>query len=179
MGYFLLNPLRRLRQDPVRIVSPYVKEGRRVIEIGPGMGFFTIPMARLVGDKGKITAVDLQQRMLSALGKRAQRAGIGRRIELKLAAPDSLRLEGTGRMYDFALAFAVVHELPNQDAFFRELSLSLKPEALILMADPSSRFSREEYEKALAIAVNAGFSKIDEPAIWKSRTAVLQKIAER
>jgi ubiquinone/menaquinone biosynthesis C-methylase UbiE len=177
MGYFLINPLRRLRQNPDRIVSQYVKNDMQVIEIGPGMGFFTIPMAKLVGDNGKITAVDLQQRMLSALRKRAQRAGVLQRMELKRAMPNSLCLDGIERMYDFALAFAVVHEVPDQKAFFRELFVVLKPGALLLMADPLSRFSRKKYESALVIAGNTGFCKIGEPVIWKSRTAVLQKTA--
>jgi ubiquinone/menaquinone biosynthesis C-methylase UbiE len=177
MGYFLLNPFRRLRQNPERIVLPYVKKGMEVIEIGPGMGYFSIPMARIVGDEGKIVAVDLQEQMLKVLGKRAQKAGMRQRIELKRAKPDSLCLEGPGGTYDFALAFAVVHELPDQEAFFRELSAALKPEAMILMADPESRFSPEEYERALAMAVKAGFRKIGEPVIWKSRTALLKKNA--
>lgn len=178
MGYFLLNPLRRLRQDPKKIVSPYVKKDMRIIEVGPGMGYFSIPMARLVGDKGKIIAVDLQERMLKALEKRAHKAGMHQRIDLKLAKPDSLCLEGPGGTYDFALAFAVVHELPNQEAFFRELAAALKPKAMLLMADPESRFSPEEYDKALALAAKADFHKIGEPVIWKSRSALLQKNAE-
>ena len=178
MGYFLVNPMRRLRQNPDDIVSPYVKEGMRVVEVGPGMGYFTIPMARLVGDEGKVTAIDIQERMLSALEKRAKRAGVRQRIELKLAAPDSLRLDGT-ILYDFALAFGVVHEVPDQAVFFRELSAALKPQAMMLMADPSSRFPREHYERALSIAGEAGFRKIDEPKIWKSTTALLQKNGDR
>ena len=47
MGYFLVNPMRRLRQNPDDIISPYVKEGMRVVEVGPGMGYFTIPMVGL------------------------------------------------------------------------------------------------------------------------------------
>jgi len=70
MGYVLANPLRKLYQDPVKLLHPYLKEGMAALEIGPGMGFFTLPMARIVGDKGKIYSVDLQERMLQTLRKR-------------------------------------------------------------------------------------------------------------
>jgi cyclopropane fatty-acyl-phospholipid synthase-like methyltransferase len=173
-GYLLLSPLRRMRQDPVKILSPYVHEGMRVLEIGPGMGFFTIPMARLVGDGGSVTAVDIQERMLAALGKRARGAGVAQRIELKLASQESLCLDRSKPPYDFGLAFGVVHEILDHAAFFRELHDALKPGAFFLMADPLSRFTSEEYESALAVASTAGFIKIWEPFIRRSRTALLR-----
>lgn len=54
MGYLLASRLRRwMEGDPTQILSPYVREGMTVLEPGPGMGFFTIPMARLVGERGE------------------------------------------------------------------------------------------------------------------------------
>jgi tRNA A58 N-methylase Trm61 len=49
-------------QDPVQIVSPYVREGMSVLEPGPGMGFFTIPMARLVGASGPALLPSIRSR---------------------------------------------------------------------------------------------------------------------
>jgi len=72
IGYLLASPLRRrLGQDPVKILSPYVREGMTVLEPGPGMGFFTIPLARLVGPSGRVIAVDLQPKMIESLKRRA------------------------------------------------------------------------------------------------------------
>ncbi len=45
-GYFLASPLRQLFQDPAKILAPYVREGMTVLEPGPGMGFFTLELAR-------------------------------------------------------------------------------------------------------------------------------------
>ncbi len=90
MGYFLASPLRRLIQNPERIIGPYISEGMRVLEIGPGMGFFTLPMARMVGEKGKIYCVDIQRRMLHTLRRRAKKAGIADRIEDRLCSDTSL-----------------------------------------------------------------------------------------
>jgi len=56
--------------------------GDRVVDIGCGMGYFTIPMAKLVQKKGKVIAVDMQFKMLSGLWKRANQAGVGEQIDL-------------------------------------------------------------------------------------------------
>jgi ubiquinone/menaquinone biosynthesis C-methylase UbiE len=63
LGYFLLNPFRRLRQDPRKLLKPYVREGMTVLEPGPGTGFFTLELLRLVGKSGRVIASDVQPRM--------------------------------------------------------------------------------------------------------------------
>ncbi|MFY9643515.1 MAG: hypothetical protein WCD20_15720 [Rhodomicrobium sp.] len=59
MGYLLASPIRKWWQDPARILSPYVRAGMTVLEPGPGMGFFTLEIARLVGPSGRLVAVDV------------------------------------------------------------------------------------------------------------------------
>ena len=75
IGYILLNPLRRIRQDPRRLLGPLVREGMTVLEPGSGMGYFTLDLARMVGPGGRVVAVDLQDRMLKALRRRALKKG--------------------------------------------------------------------------------------------------------
>ena len=67
LGYLLVTPLRRLKEDPARILAPHVQEGMTVLEPGPGMGFFTLELSRRVGPRGRVVAVDLQEEMLAAL----------------------------------------------------------------------------------------------------------------
>jgi tRNA A58 N-methylase Trm61 len=77
IGYLLASPLRRwFGQDPAKILSPYVREAMTVLEPGPGMGFFTIPLARLVGPSGRVITVDLQPKMIESLKRRASKAGV-------------------------------------------------------------------------------------------------------
>ena len=64
--YSFDNPLRRLIHNPQRILSPYIKQGMTVLDAGCGMGYFSIGMAKMVGDSGKVIAVDLQQKMLDS-----------------------------------------------------------------------------------------------------------------
>src|ERR1039458_1564881 len=75
LGYVLASPLRRLLQDPAAVVKPYVREGMTVLEPGPGMGFFTLEMARQVGASGGVVAVDIQPRMIAGLQRRLAKAG--------------------------------------------------------------------------------------------------------
>lgn len=111
------NPLRRIFHDPVTILGSYVRRGDTAVDIGPGMGFFTIPLAKLVGPAGKVIAVDIQPRMLSALAARAQKHGVAAIIRTHLAEPDSLALREKA---DFILAFWMAHEVPDLKKFFQK-----------------------------------------------------------
>ena len=66
------NRIRRWLQRPRNILAPYVKAGMTVLDIGCGPGFFTIDMARIVGDSGRVIAADLQAAML----QKAQNVGL-------------------------------------------------------------------------------------------------------
>ena len=178
VGYLLISPFRRFMQDPKKILPPHVQPGMTVLEIGPGMGYFTIPLARMVGSNGRIVTVDIQEKMITALQKRATGAGVADRIEARLIHADSLGIGDLEGRFDFALAFAVVHEVPDQGSLFREVHAALKPGGTLLMADPRSHFPQKEYKRCLALATHAGFEKDREPEIWKSRTAVLRKPEE-
>ncbi len=56
------NRMRRLLQNPLKILRPYVQEGMTALDVGCGPGFFTLPMAQLVGSSGRVIAADLQRR---------------------------------------------------------------------------------------------------------------------
>ena len=90
LGYLLVSPLRRLWEHPVRTLGPFVREGMLVLEPGCGMGFFTLDLARIVGPGGRVVAVDVQEKMLAGLRRRAAGAGLLDRIDARLARADSL-----------------------------------------------------------------------------------------
>jgi len=173
LGYLLVSPLRRLWQDPRKILSPYLTSGARVLEPGPGMGFFTLDLARLVGPTGRVIAIDVQPKMLDALRRRAQRAGLEGRIETRLASESRLDVDDLAGKVDFALAFAVVHELADVSGFFQDVAKALVPGGLILVAEPRGHVSEEELGKTLETAAAAGLRLAERPAIRGSRTALL------
>ena len=94
VGYLLLlNPVRKILENPNRILGPLVQEGMVVLEPGCAMGYFTLPLARMVGSSGRVLAVDIQPKMLSILVRRAQKAGLADRILCREADQKSLFVE--------------------------------------------------------------------------------------
>jgi len=174
-GYYLISPMRRWIQNPDKLLPRYVKEGMTVLEPGPGMGFFTLPMARLVGAAGRVVAVDIQARMLDNLRRRAAKADLSERIETRLAQEETLGLDGLKGAVDFVLAFAMVHEMPSAEAFFREAAAALKPGGELLLAEPGGHVTPETFERELAAAGAAGFAVGERPVIRKCMAAVLRK----
>jgi ubiquinone/menaquinone biosynthesis C-methylase UbiE len=175
LGYLLASPLRRLFQNPRVLLRPTVGEGMTVLEPGPGMGFFTLELARLVGPAGRVVAIDLQPRMLAGLARRAARAGLAERIETRPAQPDRLGTDDLEAKVDFVLAFAMVHELPDQAGFFVEMARALKPGAQMLVAEPRGHVTKEDFAKTMALANQAGLSVASEPIVRSSRAALLRK----
>jgi len=176
VGYLLASPVRRLGQDPASLLGPYVSEGMLVLEPGPGMGFFTLELARLVGKRGKVVAVDVQPRMLAELRRRAQKAGLLDRIDARTAPGDGMGIDDLRGRVDFVLAFAVVHELPDSGRFFAEASAAMKPGGRLLLAEPASHVPEREFEATLRAALEFGLHPETRPAIRWSRSAILRKI---
>ena len=157
MGYFLASRLRKLLQNPAKIVGRHIKPGMRALDFGCAMGFLSLPMARAVGPEGKVVSVDVQPRMLDVLRRRAARAGLIERIETHVCREESLALDGQAGRFDFALAFAVLHETPDQERLLAELARVLKPGARLLLAEPSGHVTPEAFEQTLTFARQSDF----------------------
>jgi SAM-dependent methyltransferase len=176
MGYFLASPMRRLIQKPEAMLQQYVKEGMTVLEIGPGMGFFTIPIAKMVGPDGKVIVTDIQRQMLDNLKKRAQRAGVADRIECRQGTTDSLGIDDVNGTVDFALAFAVVHEIPDKKGLFMNIYRALKNNRLLYVADPKSHCPMQEFDANVSTGKDVGFSvEPTAPVVRNSYCSILRK----
>jgi ubiquinone/menaquinone biosynthesis C-methylase UbiE len=175
LGYWLACPLRRYRQNPAEILAPYVQEGMTVLEPGPGMGFFTLDLARLVGAQGRVVAVDLQPKMIARLKRRAAKADLLARIDARVAAADSMGIDDLRGRVHFTLAFAVVHEFPHAEHFFRQVAAASLPGASILLAEPSGHVKKPEFELELRAASETGFKIVEHPQIPGAQTALLRK----
>ncbi|MGA9364165.1 MAG: class I SAM-dependent methyltransferase [Bacteroidota bacterium] len=175
IGYFLLSPLRRIAQDPGTILGPYVRAGMTVLEIGPGMGFFSLPLARLVGKEGRVICVDVQEKMLKKLKKRAAKVGVLERITATLAGEDSLRIDELANKVDFVLAFAVVHEVPDQARLFEQIHRSLKRGSLLLLSEPKGHVTEKEFRRTIETARAKGFTVESSLNIKRNVSALLRK----
>ena len=111
LGYLLASPLRRLAENPERILAPWVRPGMTVLEPGCGMGYFSLPLARTVGPNGRVICVDLQQKMIDGLARRARKAGLLDRLALSVCGSDELGLGDWRGRVDLAVAIHVIHEV--------------------------------------------------------------------
>jgi len=175
LGYLLLNPLRKIYYKPENVLKPYIHEGMTVLEVGTGMGFFTLPLARLVGESGHVVCVDLQERMLRAVKKRAARARLIDRIELRVCTPTSLGIDDLAEKVNFALVFAVVHEVPDAKRFLSEIQTSLGKGGRLLFSEPAGHVPRKAFEDTLATAQILGFRIADSPKITRSYSSLWVK----
>jgi 2-polyprenyl-3-methyl-5-hydroxy-6-metoxy-1,4-benzoquinol methylase len=177
-GYFLANRLRRLLQDPYKILATYVRPDMTVLDVGSAMGFFSLPMAEMVGPGGKVVCVDIQPKMLQVLRRRAARAGLAERIETHLSTEDSIGLPGQDGRFHFALAFTMLHEVGNQANFLHEIHQLLKPGAPLLLTEPIKHVSRAEFDRTVSLARQEGFIVADHPRIRLSHSVLLRRSAE-
>lgn len=171
LSFSLTNVFRRMAHDPARILGPFLREGDTAIDVGSGPGFFTVPMARLVGQHGLVVAVDIQPKMLEKTRRRAERAGVAGRIRLHLATADSLGLDVKA---DFALAVWMAHEVERLEHFFREILDALKPGGCLLLVEPRVHVPERRYAEIVAAAVSAGFEPHETDPVRLSRATVLR-----
>lgn len=173
IGYLLVNPVRRWLQDPEKILGPYVRGGMTVLDIGPGMGFFTLPAARMVGESGRLIAVDVQDKMLKALVRRAEKAGLAERIHALLCSPQDI---GVSEPVDVCLLFNVVHEVPDPNALFSQIRAVLKHSGKILLTEPRFHVSESDFQGTLETARAHGLKAVGDFRMGRARSALLEAV---
>ena len=167
------SKLRLWLQNPRKILAPFVTEGMTALDIGCGPGFFTTELGRLVGPTGRVIAADLQQGMLEKLAGKIKGTDLATRISMAKCDPGSLNLSGS---VDFILTFYMVHEVPDQAAFFRQLLPLLREAGKVLIVEPKMfHVSRAQFSNTIRQAEAAGFLSAAGPRLLMSWSAVLKK----
>jgi len=169
LAYSFDNPLRRLAHPPEKLLSDWVRPGMTVLDIGCGIGHFSLGMARLVGPGGRVIAADLQEQALAVVERRARRAGLADRITTLRCTADSCR---AAVPVNFALAFWMLHETPSAEAFCRQIAGALAPGGRFLVAEPAFHVGQDDFDVELAAAARAGLRLIDRPRVRFSRAAL-------
>jgi SAM-dependent methyltransferase len=145
------------------------------LEPGSGMGFFTIPLTRLVGSSGRVIAVDLQPKMIESLKRRAAKANVLDRVDARVTSANTMGVSELAGKVDFVLAFAMVHEFPDAGHFFVESAGALKPGGTLLLAEPRGHVPDHDFDRELASSAAAGFATVSRPTISSSHAALLRK----
>lgn len=164
------NFLRRLIHKPEKILTPFIKDGMVALDMGCGPGYFTVEMARLVGEGGKVIAADLQQGMLDKMIVKVKGCGFEKRVEAHQCHPERT---GITKKVDFILTFWMVHEVPDQQRFFEEMRSLLNPGGRILVVEPKIHVTKRSFSAMISRLETAGLQIIERPHIALSRSLVL------
>lgn len=166
------NSIRRWLQNPQKILQPYIEEGMTVLDVGCGPGFFSIDMAQMVGNSGRIIASDLQEGMLQKVRDKIKGTELEKRITLHKCEENKI---GVSEHVDFVLLFYMVHEIPNKEEFFNEIGTILKSDGQVLIVEPPFHVSKSAFEKTVRKAREAGFTDVEGPNVLFSKTVILKK----
>jgi len=165
------NPVRNLFQNPYKILNGYINPGDTVLDIGPGMGYFTFPISQMSGPDGKVIALDIQEGMLKRLEKKVFKNRITN-ISIKLYDGSRFALE---EKFDFILLFWMYHEVNNKTVFIKEIESVMKPGAKILIAEPKIHVDKRKFDESVKLFTDGGFKISGEPHISLSRAVLLEK----
>ncbi len=133
VALFLSSPIRRAIQPPSEVVADAgVGPGMTVLELGCGPGTYTLEAARVVGETGRVVAVDIQPQMIDKLGDSIRRAGISN-VEVRLA--DAYNLPAADHSVDVAFMVTVLAEIPDRLRALGELKRVLKPQGVLSVSE--------------------------------------------
>lgn len=130
------NPLRRALDNPFKqLRAAGIKQGQRVLEVGCGPGFFTLPAAELVGPDGCVFAIDIHPKAIEVVGRKLSRSGLTN-VKLTLVSASDTGLPAES--IDVAFLFGVAHALP-MDKVIPEMYRLLKPGGILAVETFSGR----------------------------------------
>ena len=106
--------------------------GERVLEVGPGTGYYSLDVARQIAPEGRLDVVDLQQPMLDELMRRAAKLGAANVVATQGDARD---LPFPDASFDAAFLVATLGEIPDRDRALGELHRVLKPGGRLVVGE--------------------------------------------
>ncbi len=166
------NPLRRFFHKPEEMFKDYLKPGDKVMDLGCGMGYFSIGMARILGKNSTVYSVDLQDTMLNKVLKRANFYGLQDIIKINKNDANALNLNVK---LDFALTFWMLHEVPDYKRCLQNIFDVLKEGGKLFIAEPRIHVKKRDFEDMLKIALDLGFMVDSTPKVRLSYAVVLKK----
>jgi len=136
IGRFLDSDVRRWVQPPGKLIERSgIEQGMTVLDLGCGSGAFTFFVARVVGERGKVYAVDIQPAMLKQLERKLAKAENQdiKNIEPKQASAYDLPFEDGS--IDLVYMVTVLQEIPDRSRALREISRVLKPGGILAVTE--------------------------------------------
>jgi ubiquinone/menaquinone biosynthesis C-methylase UbiE len=169
------SPLRRLLENPEKLLRPWVEPGMTILDVGCATGFFSLPLARMAGEDGRVLCVDVEPRMIKGLVRRATKAGLIDRVEPIVCGENDLGLAGREGTVDLAVAIHSIHELPDIEHGLRQIAATLAPRGRLLLIEPRGHVSKATWEHELAVAHALGLSRVQELDLRRRYAALLAR----
>jgi ubiquinone/menaquinone biosynthesis C-methylase UbiE len=136
IGKFLDSDFRRKMQPPDKIISrSKIKEGMKVLEVGCGSGAFTTFVARAVGDKGEVFALDIQPEMLKQIENKLKQPENKDIKNIHLIEGDALNMPLKDNTFDLVYSITVFQELPDKNKALKEMKRVLKPNGILAITE--------------------------------------------
>ncbi len=133
----LEDPGRNAWQRPDVVVDTLeLRQGDEVADVGAGSGYFTIRLARAVGPTGKVYAVDIDQKMLDYIDRRAKEEQLDN-IQTILADPNDPKLGSSS--VDLIFICDTLHHIPNRPAYYPLLARALRAGGRLVNIDFQKR----------------------------------------
>jgi ubiquinone/menaquinone biosynthesis C-methylase UbiE len=108
------------------------RPGETVLEVGPGTGYYTLPVASSLAPGGTLHIFDVQREMLEHTMRRAREAGLS---NVEPRQGDARHLPYDDATFDAAYLVTVLGEIPDQDAALRELHRVLRPGGRLVVGE--------------------------------------------
>ena len=145
-----------------------VEEGKAVLDLGCGSGTYTIPAAKLVGDDGRVYALDVSRKALDRMEEKAEREGLKNIVRIDSSAGEKIPLED--ETVDVMLLIDVLQEIDDRSALFDEAYRILRQGGVVIVY--AMHIQAEEVEK---LATSKGLDTEDRQ--FEGRILVFRKIS--
>jgi ubiquinone/menaquinone biosynthesis C-methylase UbiE len=133
---FLDSGFRKMMQPPVKVIAySGIKPGMSVLEIGCGSGAFTIEAARIVGQQGKVYALDIQEDMLGKLRTKLARPGNSDIRNIEIINKSAYELPFKENSLDLVFMVTVFQEIPDKQRALAQIKRALKPAGILAVSE--------------------------------------------
>jgi ubiquinone/menaquinone biosynthesis C-methylase UbiE len=136
IGKFLDSKQRKIMQPSEKIISRSgIGRGMTVLEIGCGSGAFTTDVARAIGEKGILSALDIEIKMLKQVEIKLNRIENKDIKNVELVQASAYALPFSKESFDVVYMVAVFQEIPDKEKALKEIKRVLKNNGLLSISE--------------------------------------------
>ncbi len=129
MMSFVHETLYGLFRDPYEALDAAgLEPGQKVLEVGCGPGFFTVPAAKIVGEKGNVYALDINPLAVERVQQKISEEGV---TNAKIILADAAHTGLPGQSFDLAFVFGFARPIGDMENILTELHRLLKPAGIL------------------------------------------------